>query len=235
MILVFHLSQLKKSALRILSQWLYQFYRCFLFTLFAILIPINLLSQETSASQGVHSIDLELFKLIGNTVQLNYAYEFVSGNAIVIGPRYTGISSNAITGTGWGMELQYYFGNKNRMKAKTGTRDFDTYFRRSFKRYFGIFTTYDKWQKEDYLDYPPYRLAEISMNSLSLGGIVDFRFLPAACVCIDFYIGFGYRYSNIANNDYYYGEYTGFLDHLFRPGYTGLIVKAGLRTGIIFQ
>ena len=97
--------QLRKSALRILSQWLYQFYRCFLFTLFAILIPINLLSQETSASQGVHSIDLELFKLIGNTVQLNYAYEFVSGNAIVIGPRYTGINSESITGTGWGMEL----------------------------------------------------------------------------------------------------------------------------------
>ena len=59
-----------------------------------------------------------------------------------------------------------------------GTRDFNTYFQRSFKRYFGIFTTYDKWQKEDYVDYPPYGLAEISMYSLSLGGIVDFRFLP---------------------------------------------------------
>ena len=202
------------------------------------MVPVNSLAQEVSASHGVHSIDLELFKLLGNTVQLNYAYEFGSGDAVVIGPRYTGISSdNSYTGKGWGMELQYYFGDKKRKKMEMETRDFDIYMRRGFQRYFGIFTTYDKWQKEDWIDQPPYE-GEISVYSLSLGGIVDLRFLPADWACIDFYIGFGYRYSDITNRDYYYWEdesFRYFLDHFFRPGYNGLMVSTGLKIGVIFQ
>ena len=63
--------------------------------------------QAQNVQRGLNSLDFELIKIFGETIQFNYQHEISSMHTLSIGPRYTGFGRFSDTGQGWGLEFQY--------------------------------------------------------------------------------------------------------------------------------
>ena len=189
------------------------------------ILVLNCAAFGQDAPKGVHSLDIEVIKLFGQTLQVNYQHEFISNRTLSVGPRFTGLGKYTQTGQGWGLELQYLQGDKDRKSVKI--KNYDKYMRNNFEWHWGIYLNGDRWKKE--IIYIETEL--ITTTSFSTGGLLNFRIYLSDNYFIDFYAGLGYRFSK-QNTDEDYYEYG---NHLFRPGYTGIMIKTGIKTGFRFH
>ena len=97
------------------------------------ILILNCAAFGQDVPKGVHSLDLEVIKLFGQTLQFNYQHQFISTRTLSIGPKYTGFDRYAETGMGWGLELQYLQGDKDRESFMI--KNYNNFIRNNFEWY----------------------------------------------------------------------------------------------------
>lgn len=183
-------------------------------------------SSEKTYNNGIYINPGPFF---ANTFQFGYERIFNNKNnktGLLISPRITYRENSSLLLWGIGSDLQYrvYLSGPNAAA------------------YFSPFFTGDYIESKDYYScyycWPPYYDTTTYITRSFAGGVLfGLKVIIAKRFLLDIYAGGGLRISNTPSSTSYYpgiiirrGGYNG----VFGPGYSGIMLKAGVQFGINF-
>lgn len=203
-------------------------------TIFFAITPNLIFSQDTIPKKM--AVSWEPFYMVNNGIRLNFDKHLKNNHWIEASPlfysAYKGNSNSRYeTLLGGGIDVSH------RILLE---KDYNTpYFAYGLSvQYYKLNYSDNVWMtfNEDNLEYMIYDDMEVDHSILKIGpyAVIGYQSLLSKMVVIDIYAGLGFRksyhYSNTSiigfenNFNSYYGDY----------GYTGVMIVAGLKIGILF-